>query len=43
MKYQIFFWYKNIKILSIKDGIEIPEVIEDGKTFEDNSKKKQLK
>lgn len=33
---------KNIEILSIKDGIEIPEVIEDGKTFEENSQKKAL-
>lgn len=32
----------NIEILSIKDGIEIPEVIEDGNTFEENSKKKAL-
>ncbi|MGL5356809.1 MAG: XTP/dITP diphosphatase [Cetobacterium sp.] len=35
---------KNSKfeILSIKDGIDIPEVIEDGDTFEENSKKKAL-
>lgn len=30
------------EILSIKDGIEIPEVVEDGETFEDNAKKKAL-
>lgn len=33
---------KDISILSIKDGIEIPEVIEDGDTFEANSTKKAL-
>lgn len=38
----IFSGIENIEILSIKDGIEIPEVIEDGKTFEDNSKKKAV-
>ncbi|MCJ8342159.1 MAG: Non-canonical purine NTP pyrophosphatase, partial [Cetobacterium sp.] len=32
----------NLEILSIKDGIEIPEVIEDGDTFEANSQKKAL-
>lgn len=32
----------NIEILSIKDGIEIPEVVEDGDTFEENSRKKAL-
>ncbi|MGL4896959.1 MAG: RdgB/HAM1 family non-canonical purine NTP pyrophosphatase, partial [Cetobacterium sp.] len=32
----------DFEILSIKDGIEIPEVIEDGDTFEENSKKKAL-
>lgn len=32
----------NIEILSIKDGIEIPDVVEDGDTFEENSKKKAL-
>ena len=32
----------NQENLTIKDGIEIPEVIEDGKTFEDNSKKKAV-
>lgn len=31
---------KNIEILSIKDGIEIPDVVEDRKTFEENSQKK---
>ncbi|MDD7391296.1 MAG: XTP/dITP diphosphatase [Fusobacteriaceae bacterium] len=31
---------KNIEILSIKDGIEIPDVVEDGETFEENSQKK---
>jgi len=30
------------EILSIKDGVEIPEVIEDGTTFEENSKKKAV-
>lgn len=30
------------EILSIKDGIEIPEVIEDGDSFEENSAKKAL-
>ncbi|MGL4999750.1 XTP/dITP diphosphatase [Cetobacterium sp.] len=30
------------EILSIKDGIDIPEVIEDGNTFEENSRKKAL-
>ena len=38
----IFSGIENIEILSIKDGIEIPEVIEDGKTFEENSKKKAV-
>lgn len=38
----IFSGIENIEILSIKDGIEIPEVIEDGKTFEENSKKKAI-
>ena len=31
-----------MEILSIKDGIEIPEVVEDGDTFEANSAKKAL-
>ncbi|MDU1911256.1 XTP/dITP diphosphatase [Fusobacterium sp.] len=38
----IFKNVKNIEILSIKDGIDIPEVIEDGDTFEANSAKKAL-
>lgn len=38
----IFSEIKNIEILSIKDGIEIPDVIEDGTTFEENSQKKAL-
>lgn len=38
----IFKSVKNIEILSIKDGIEIPEVVEDGDTFEANSAKKAL-
>ena len=38
----IFSGIENIEILSIKDGIEIPEVIEDGDTFEANSKKKAV-
>ena len=38
----IFSGIENVEILSIKDGIEIPEVIEDGKTFEENSKKKAV-
>lgn len=36
------FKMDNIEILSIKDGINIPEVEEDGETFEENSKKKAL-
>ena len=36
----IFKNLKDIEILSIKDGIEIPEVVEDGDTFEANSAKK---
>ena len=36
------FKMDNIEILSINDGIEIPEVVEDGTTFEENSKKKAL-
>lgn len=38
----IFKNLKDIEILSIKDGIEIPEVVEDGDTFEANSVKKAL-
>ncbi len=38
----IFSNIENVDILSIKDGIEIPEVIEDGETFEANSAKKAL-
>lgn len=38
----IFKNLKDIEILSIKDGIEIPEVVEDGDTFEANSAKKAL-
>ena len=38
----IFSGIENVEILSIKDGIEIPEVIEDGTTFEENSKKKAV-
>ena len=38
----IFSGIENIEILSIKDGVEIPEVIEDGTTFEENSKKKAI-
>ena len=38
----IFKNVKDIEILSIKDGIEIPEVVEDGETFEANSAKKAL-
>ena len=36
------FKMDNVEILSINDGIEIPEVEEDGTTFEENSKKKAL-
>lgn len=36
------FKMDNMEILSINDGIEIPEVEEDGTTFEENSKKKAL-
>ncbi len=32
----------DFEILSIRDGIEIPEVTEDGATFEENSQKKAL-
>ncbi|WP_320046618.1 XTP/dITP diphosphatase [uncultured Ilyobacter sp.] len=32
----------DVEILSIRDGIEIPEVVEDGETFEENSAKKAL-
>lgn len=38
----IFAGVKDIEIFSIKDGIDIPEVVEDGKTFEENSAKKAL-
>lgn len=38
----IFSGIENIEILSIKDNIKIPEVIESGETFEDNSKKKAI-
>lgn len=38
----IFKNVKDIEILSIKDGIGIPEVVEDGDTFEANSAKKAL-
>ena len=38
----IFKNVKDIEIISIKDGIEIPEVVEDGDTFEANSAKKAL-
>lgn len=38
----IFEDIKDIEILSIKDGVEIPDVVEDGKTFEENSAKKAL-
>ena len=36
------FKMDNVEILSINDEIEIPEVEEDGTTFEENSKKKAL-
>ena len=38
----IFSDIENVEILSIKDSVEIPEVIEDGTTFEENSKKKAV-
>lgn len=38
----IFSNVRDVEILSIKDGIEIPEVVEDGETFEANSAKKAL-
>ena len=38
----IFSDIETVEILSIKDGVEIPEVIEDGTTFEENSKKKAV-
>lgn len=36
----IFSEVENIEILSIRDNIKIPEVIEDKETFEENSQKK---
>ena len=36
------FKMDNIEIFSINDGIEIPEVVEDGDTFEANSQKKAV-
>lgn len=36
------FHENEVEIFSILDGISIPEVIEDGKTFEENSQKKAL-
>ena len=36
------FQGKELEIYSILDGISIPEVVEDGKTFEENSQKKAL-
>src|SRR3712207_3582770 len=36
------FQEKELEIYSILDGISIPEVVEDGKTFEENSQKKAL-
>ena len=39
---KIFSDIKNVKILSTKDGISIPEVEEDRDTFEGNSQKKAL-
>jgi XTP/dITP diphosphohydrolase len=33
---------KNIEILSVKDNISIPHILEDGKTFEENSIKKAV-
>lgn len=38
----IFTGLEGIEIYSVKDGIKIPEVIEDGRTFEENSAKKAL-
>lgn len=38
----IFSEIGDIEILSIKDGIKIPDVIEDGETFEENSQKKAI-
>lgn len=32
----------DIEVVSINDGIKIPEVVEDGETFEENSRKKAL-
>ena len=32
----------NIEVLSILDNIDFPDVVEDGKTFEENSAKKAL-
>ncbi len=36
------FKMDNVEILSVNDGIEIPEVVEDGDTFEANSQKKAV-
>ena len=36
------FHENEVEIFSILDGISIPEVVEDGKTFEENSQKKAL-
>lgn len=36
------FKMDNVEILSVNDGIEIPEVVEDGDTFEANSQKKAI-
>ena len=38
----IFSEVKDIEIVSIKDGIKIPDVVEDGETFEENSQKKAI-
>lgn len=38
----IFSDIKEVEILSIKDNISIPEVVEDGLTFEENSAKKAI-
>lgn len=37
------FHENEVEIFSILDGISIPEVVEDGKTFEENSQKKHWK
>ena len=39
---QAIFQKGEVEVFSILDGISIPDVVEDGKTFEENSQKKAL-